>query len=533
MNQRLALPLLLLAALIAPFCLPAQSFLTNGLVAYYPFNGNANDESGNRRTGTVVNAVLQADRFGRAGQSYQFNGTSSYVTVANSTELAPVGDFTLSLWMNQKSTNAPQVLVAKALAGDNTSGWHMTTQDTPSKMLSFQAAPDFSPTAPNILPPPISNWGHVTFTYVRSSGGWKMYLDGVLKGSGTKVFSLNNAARPLVIGAMEYPGPPFRYFFNGALDDIRIYNRTLDDSEVQALHVAESIPPDQSFLTTGLVAYYPFNGNAGDASGNGNTATNLGTFAYTGTGKQGGAVQLIGDNSPTYAGGGYVALPSFAGKYDKSMTLSLWVKTAATPNQYVAAFGQDDFGQRVTVIPYGAFWMNDSLGVKQISSSLYNAPDFSAYSNVWKHMVLTYEAGRMAGYIDGILVGQSNVTFTSISTGPGYLGHHYWALGSSSRSSMDLDNVRIYNRALPDAEVQALFAIRIASPPFLPKLAIEVSRVNVKLNVVLGRRYQLQSSDDLLQWANVGATFVAQDENLVSEFVVGQTGRFFRVQEVP
>ena len=55
----------------------------------------------------------------------------------------------------------------------------------------------------------------------------------------------------------------------------------------------------------------------------------------------------------------------------------------------------------------------------------------------------------------------------------------------------------------------------------------------MQLNVVLGQRYQLQSSDDLLQWANVGSTFVAQDENLVSEFVVGQTGQFFRVQEVP
>ncbi len=76
-------------------------------------------------------------------------------------------------------------------------------------------------------------------------------------------------------------------------------------------------------------------------------------------------------------------------------------------------------------------------------------------------------------------------------------------------------------------------SIRIASPPFLPKLAIEVSRVNVKMNVVLGRKYQLQSSDDFLLWTNVGSVFTAQDENLVQELVVGQTGRFFRIQEVP
>lgn len=51
-------------------------------------------------------------------------------------------------------------------------------------------------------------------------------------------------------------------------------------------------------------------------------------------------------------------------------------------------------------------------------------------------------------------------------------------------------------------------SIRIASRPFLPKLAIEVNRVNVKLNVVLGRTDQLQSSEDFLQSTKVGATFV-------------------------
>ena len=57
----------------------SQSFLTNGLVAYYPFNGNANDESGHGNNGTVYGATLTADRFGRANSAYSFDRLSVLV----------------------------------------------------------------------------------------------------------------------------------------------------------------------------------------------------------------------------------------------------------------------------------------------------------------------------------------------------------------------------------------------------------------------------------------------------------------------
>src|ERR1017187_5394463 len=59
----------------------SQSFLTNGLVAYYPFNGNANDASGNGNNGTVYGATLTTDRFGISNSAYCFNGTSHYIEV--------------------------------------------------------------------------------------------------------------------------------------------------------------------------------------------------------------------------------------------------------------------------------------------------------------------------------------------------------------------------------------------------------------------------------------------------------------------
>ena len=82
------------------FQVQAQSFLTNGLVAYYPFNGNANDESGNGYNGTVHGALLDADRFGRPASCYSFNGSNSYIELPpNTGNLNGLTQTTILAWM--------------------------------------------------------------------------------------------------------------------------------------------------------------------------------------------------------------------------------------------------------------------------------------------------------------------------------------------------------------------------------------------------------------------------------------------------
>ncbi len=73
----------------------------------------------------------------------------------------------------------------------------------------------------------------------------------------------------------------------------------------------------------------------------------------------------------------------------------------------------------------------------------------------------------------------------------------------------------------------------IASPLSAPELSVSVSRVNVAMKVILGRKYQLQSSTDLMNWALVGSSFVADNESINQEFVVAETGRYFQLVEVP
>ena len=83
----------------------------------------------------------------------------------------------------------------------------------------------------------------------------------------------------------------FGSYFDGCIDDVRIYNRALSSNEVAQLYAIESTPPT-GFETNGLVAYYPFNGNANDASGNGNNGTvNSITLSADRFGRAGGALR--------------------------------------------------------------------------------------------------------------------------------------------------------------------------------------------------------------------------------------------------
>ncbi|HXC34356.1 MAG TPA: hypothetical protein VNV43_00675, partial [Candidatus Acidoferrales bacterium] len=79
----------------------------------------------------------------------------------------------------------------------------------------------------------------------------------------------------------------------------------------------------QNSLTNGLIAFYPFSGNANDVSGNGNNATPAGNYQFLPTDLlDGGAIQTIGDFSQYYAGGGYVALPSFSSNLNSGFSVS-------------------------------------------------------------------------------------------------------------------------------------------------------------------------------------------------------------------
>lgn len=222
--------------------------LTDGLVAYYNFNnGTLNDSSGNNNHIILNNgAVKTADRYGRANNAYLFDGTSSYMKVANSVSLNPSKAITLmaSIKINgYYSANCVTNQVFGKGWNDYINGFYVmrftstvgcnSVVDT-SKELFYGAYGDLGGRASagdsNYIKS--NRWYNVVYTY--ADGVADLYVDGVLKKSVAQAAVLTPNDQELYIG--KHGDPAYPYSFNGVIDEIRIYNKALCAAAVKQLY---------------------------------------------------------------------------------------------------------------------------------------------------------------------------------------------------------------------------------------------------------------------------------------------------------
>lgn len=238
---------------------------TNGLVGWWPFNGNANDESGNANNGTVNGATLTSDRFGQANKAYSFNGTSSYIEVLHNSSQNLSNAVSFSLWINPPdySTNNNQTRVPLGKKRTNTSGIGFETVDgvgsccgpqffsnnnTGSGGLDYEDATPLS----------TLSWTHLVGTYDGST--LKLYKNSVLLGSASGVLNLSSTIQNLYFGR-EGSNAPSNYF-KGFIDDIGFWNRALTQQEISDLYNATNcannaaITPQINSLATGNTATF-------------------------------------------------------------------------------------------------------------------------------------------------------------------------------------------------------------------------------------------------------------------------------------
>jgi len=238
----------------------AQSFLTNGLVAYYPFNGNANDASGNGNNGTIYGGVvLASDRFGNPNSAYAFNGVNGYIDIGN-----PVGNnpvyLTESCWvaMNslQTATGAPSmctIITKRKVDGDSwaTLGFIPGGPTTGTGAIAADASFHYNPCAGTIQIP-TNVW--VSICGVFSNGTYQIYVNGSLENTINDGTALNSDDDMVLM--YEAPWSTGEYT-GGVLNDVRIYNRALSSSEVSQLYAIES---DKINITSDLTNSYVVNG---------------------------------------------------------------------------------------------------------------------------------------------------------------------------------------------------------------------------------------------------------------------------------
>jgi len=205
------------------------AFLTQGLVVYYPFNGNALDESGNERHGTPKGAVLTADRSGNPKSAYFFDGTNDYIQINKRFEDS--NRLTISTWVKYQSgslNNRGVIFCDSTLASSNDFIFSISP-----KGLSLVATKNgYKGQGGQTLPKSIKDvWAHVV--WAMTNNRQEVYLDGEHIGSikaggsnvghhGAAVIGNSNSGRNV--------------FFGGEIDDFRIYDWALSAAEVATLY---------------------------------------------------------------------------------------------------------------------------------------------------------------------------------------------------------------------------------------------------------------------------------------------------------
>ena len=207
-----------------------DSGVWRGLVAYYPFNGNADDLTDFIHHGTNQGAAPIADRFLIPTASFSFDGTNELVEVPEAPAFE--GDaIAVSVWLNVAALS-PGGRVRSDLVNKDGAQRQWTLQLEQSGKIRAavftsggQQLVDSSAQLPTVA------WHHVVFTWDKST--LKIYVDGVLDASIAATGDLNQGAQPLRIGGDQS-------FFAGSLDDVRIYNRALSAIEVGQLFASEN-----------------------------------------------------------------------------------------------------------------------------------------------------------------------------------------------------------------------------------------------------------------------------------------------------
>ena len=229
-------------------CSPAglPSSLQAGLVAYYPFCNNANDQSGNSFNATVFGSIITADRFGTPNSAYSFNGVSNYMLLGSSFDLLPRS---VCFWFNASTIDATGRFVYcsdnNSLVNGLTNFGVVIDNGADSWWSTVSNVTYFDSITPNV-------WHHAVVTV--DSNVVRRYIDGQPVASDS-VFSFLSSASGnnfAVVGASRFTT---NGLFEGIIDDIMIYSRVLTPTEATLIY--SNNPASVSSLAQNTVSISP------------------------------------------------------------------------------------------------------------------------------------------------------------------------------------------------------------------------------------------------------------------------------------
>ena len=227
--------------------------ITNGLVAWYPLDGNATDMSTNSNDGTIYGASPTTDQHGLPNRALLFDGNDDYIQAAYSSAISNP-NFSYSLWAKPTQTTSSHG--SPITFRENGKGFNLYKK--PNNTWSYWIGNGGWVTIGNQAI--TLSWTALAFTY--DGTNFKAYQNGSLVTSTTGSFLLNQS-RPLRIGAGATESNNPNYYFNGSVDEVRIYNRSLSASEISSLYTIENTAPNSppTDLNSTTAITFPENSN--------------------------------------------------------------------------------------------------------------------------------------------------------------------------------------------------------------------------------------------------------------------------------
>ncbi|MBL7733067.1 MAG: PKD domain-containing protein [Chitinophagaceae bacterium] len=245
MKQVIKAAPVLVVLLFSTFVLRSQTTLNNGLVAYYPFNNNANDESGNNINPASVRVTYTTDRKGKANSACHFNGKTNYIRIPDNPRLHFSKGLSISAWVRvngyYQGTCHGNRIIMKGYSDNDPNNYFLTFDDNYATGGSncYTEKPDmkrqsfYAPFAPPVTNNFIEAGKWYLLTYVYDGSTAQLFVNCNLQGKGTRNRHIFSNTEDLFFGKMDHPQYP--YWFSGDLDEVRIYNRPLTKAEINIL----------------------------------------------------------------------------------------------------------------------------------------------------------------------------------------------------------------------------------------------------------------------------------------------------------
>ena len=410
-------------------------------LAWWPGDGHPFDLVEDN-DGTLTNGAAYAG--GLVGRAFSFDGVDDYVIVPNSSSLQTLAEnFSIEAWVRPESLPSGDPYYDKGIVVREgyVRGFALMTKGSVFGMWigggsGTGLAALSSPITPN-------RWYHVVGTYDGTTA--RIYVNGELEG--TKPASLIHYDTPIKIGTSQIN----ERFFDGQIDEVTIYDRTLSVEEIDTLYGGCTVS-----APTDMVLYWPFDEEVGttanDVMGsNDGTLTNGPVWAV---GKIGNALSFDGVND-------YVALPDAASTLLNNVAgaISVWINpTAVGDNDIIVGFGDTGTCHGSTI----------GLGLWNVVRPWHCLGDWDWHSttpvsaNEWTHLAYTWDDTTEYIYKNGQF-SESRPRNFNYAVGLARIGNGWWGDSSNAFPGL-IDELKVFNRTLSADEIEALNE-NLSSPP--------------------------------------------------------------------